>query len=599
MPAFIRHTSGICLRPYQVPPIARLQESILNQYGDTIIIVFPRQSGKDEFLIQLMAYLLYFYSEFPLSMVAVNPTYKPQTVNAILRFDQVLSRNPLTTKHWRKHGDFMRLLDQSRISFLSGDSKSNVVGATASLLLIVNEAQDISPTLYQRKFIPMAASTNATRLLAGTLWTSTTLLSQEIRHARYSEKLDNRQRVFMVDADYVRTVLPNYGNHVDSVISRWGRQHPLVKTQYFNEEIDATAGMFNPARMALIFGSSVIATPSPAPSGSPESSHQGVAISSPSVEEQAPSPLGEGGGEVYPVRARLDVESSDLIGNLHAVPNSVIPSTGIFAFLLDLAGQDEAVMADPAARLANPSRDSATLSIVEIDNSTVPALNYPTYRVLHRVAWTGENHLTIFGQVKSLAENWNPRYLVIDATGVGEGLWALLDKAFPGKVIPVKFTSAVKSEIGYRFLAMVNTGRFKAREQSSATIAYPGVDTLSDRAWAPGPMTDYSSGRTPSQEEVEAQYRACQSEVLPGPGKTLRWGVPEGTRDPEGSLIHDDYVLADALVTQLDTLDWSLHSPTLIIDPAPFDPRRDYLQDEPDQGFNANTDLLSFIDHNF
>jgi len=343
MPAFIRYTSGIHLRPYQAAPIARLQDSILNQYGDTLIIVFPRQSGKDEFLIQLMAYLLNFYSEFPLSMVAVNPTYKPQTLNAILRLDQVLTRNPVTAGRWRKHGDFMRLVGQARISFLSGDSKSNVVGATASLLLIINEAQDISPALYQRKFIPMAASTNATRLLAGTLWTSSTLLSQEIRHAQYSEKLDNRRRIFMVDADHVRRVLPNYGTHVDSVISRWGRQHPLVKTQYFNEEIDATTGMFNPARMSLIFGTKP-GDVGAIPCGRPiESSTVGA---SPDLMPFPPPKIEDFGGT--------------------PPPSSPGGWRGV-AFLLDLAGQDEALMADPAARLANPSRDSATLSIAAID----------------------------------------------------------------------------------------------------------------------------------------------------------------------------------------------------------------------------------------
>jgi hypothetical protein len=211
-------------------------------------------------------------------------------------------------------------------------------------------------------------------------------------------------------------------------------------------------------------------------------------------------------------------------------------------------------MSDPASRLANPSRDSAALSIAAIDTSTVTTLNYPSYTIIHRLEWTGQNHLTIFGQLKNLAENWLPRYIVVDATGVGEGLWALLDKAFPGKVIPVKFTSVVKSDIGYRFLALINTGRF--------------------HDCSPNP-------------KVEEQYSACQSEVLPGPNKTLRWGVPDGTRDPEGKLIHDDFVLADALVTQLDDLDWSLASPTLFIDRDPFDPTRD------------NTDLLKFIDHNF
>ncbi len=567
MPAFIRHTSSIQLRPYQVEPIARLRESIINNYGDTIIIVFPRQSGKDEFIIQLMAYLLYTYSEFPLSMVAVNPTYKPQTVNAIIRFDQVLSRNPLTSDLWHKNGQFMRLVDQARISFLSGDSKSNVVGATASLLLIVNEAQDINASFYQRNFHPMVASTHATRLLAGTLWTSTTFLSQEIRHAQYSEKLDDRQRLFMVDADHVRQVLPAYGAHVDAVVSRWGRQHPLVKTQYFNEEIDATTGMFNAARMALIF-------------------RRG--------SDMRPSPI--------PMHGHRD--------EMPNTPHSV-------AFLLDLAGQDEAVMSDPAAKLANPSRDSAALSIAEVDTSTVATLNYPSYRIIHRVEWTGQNHLTIFGQLKSLAESWLPRYFVVDATGVGEGLWALLDKAFPGKVIPVKFTSTVKSDIGYRFLAMINTGRFKVSEQSrqvprevggNATITYPSaMSPTTDafqggRGWASGlSVREQSLGERASSEhrqyslheerihtpQVEAQYRACQSEVLPGPNKTLRWGVPEGTRNSEGALIHDDFVLADALVTQLDDLDWSISSPTLIIDRDPFDPRLD------------NTDLLNFIDHNY
>jgi hypothetical protein len=43
-----------------------------------------------------------------------------------------------------------------------------VVGATGSLLLIVNEAQDIQSSDYSKKFVPMTASTNATRVFWGT-----------------------------------------------------------------------------------------------------------------------------------------------------------------------------------------------------------------------------------------------------------------------------------------------------------------------------------------------------------------------------------------------------------------------------------------------
>src|SRR4030065_193435 len=73
----------------------------------------------------------------------------------------------------------------------------------------------------------------------------------------------------------------------------------------------------------------------------------------------------------------------------------------------------------------------------------------------------GTPHLTFFCQIKALAETWRPQHIVVDATGVGEGLWALLDRAFPTRVIPVKFTQHSKSELGYGFLAIINSGRFR------------------------------------------------------------------------------------------------------------------------------------------
>jgi len=138
----------------------------------------------------------------------------------------------------------------------------------------------------------------------------------------------------------------------------------------------------------------------------------------------------------------------------------------------------------------------------------------------------------VFGQLKALAENWRPGHIVVDATGVGEGLWALLDRQFSGRVTPVKYSTVVKSDIGYRFIAIIESGRF--------------------RDAAPDPR-------------VEAQYRACQAEILPGPAKTLRWGVPDRGRDSSGELIHDDHLMADSLVAILDRMEWYLSSPTIII----------------------------------
>ncbi len=509
-PRFTRRAGGITLRPYQAAAASAILESIRRGLGLSFVILMARQSGKDELAANLKAYLLARYVSRRVSIVEVNPTYKPQSLNAIDRLEDRLTHNLITRFHWQKHSGHDHRFGKARVMFLSGHSRSNVVGATASLLLLINEAQDIPPVVYDRKFAPMVSSTNATRVFMGTAWTSQTLLARELRHALILQKTDGLRRVFMVNADDVRLVLPAYGKYVDGEIARLGREHPLIKTQYFNEEIDSQSGMFNAARRLLMRSDSTL-----------------------------PSPEGEGSG----------VRSTDLI----AQPASYI-------FTLDVAGQDENSMSmSPLSKYsslseaqtsiwggagagagagvgAEPTRDSVTLTIHAVDLSMLETLRSPVFRAVKRFQWTGQNHLTVFGQLSSLADQYQPQYLVIDATGVGEGLWAMLDKHFPTSVIPVKFSQARKSEIGYRFLAMIETGRFR----------------------------DCCDPRDPLSQIAERQYASCQTEILIGPGKLMRWGVPEGLRTENGELVHDDIIIADALITEADQLDWSLNTPALI-----------------------------------
>lgn len=166
--AFTRRLTGINLRPYQLEAAQAILASIQARAGRTIVILFARQSGKDELAANLLVYLLARWHAREAGIVVVNPTYKPQTINAIERLERRLDANAATRGRWRKRADFMRLLGGARVSFLSGDGNANVVGATASLLLLINEAQDIAPDVYDRNFAPMAASTNATRVFMGT-----------------------------------------------------------------------------------------------------------------------------------------------------------------------------------------------------------------------------------------------------------------------------------------------------------------------------------------------------------------------------------------------------------------------------------------------
>ncbi len=520
------HACNIHLRPYQVQIARAIKDSILNHRGLTFVIILPRQSGKNELQAHLFAWLLFRYAHLGGRIVSVSPTFKPQTQINMDRVRSSLNACVGSRGLWKPSKGYSYQFGNAQLQFFSGEARANVLGATADLLLSVDEAQSISIAKFDRDFDPMTASTNATRVFWGTAWTADTLLERERRLALQAQQTDGLQRLFYFTADDVRSLVPAYALHMQRILATHGRNHPYVRSQYFGETIDAQTGMFTPARLALIQ-----ACPITFDSYVPLSKSAG---------------LGEGLG-VRPGKAsRRD------IGRRSAI-----------AFLIDVAGMDEwagqlsrsllpgqAVTAPVGGTgqrrltsgdlLQNPGRDSTALSIVEIDLSSLEMLGHPTYHVVARHSWVGENHLTICGKIKALAETWHPQHIVIDATGVGEGLWALLDRAFPSRLIPVKFTQSEKSEIGWRFLSIIETGRFRDHVHT---------------------------------DEVRLQYSRCIYEILPGPLQTLRWGVPDGTRGPDGELIHDDFLLADSLVSKLDQLEWHFSSPTFII------PARDPLLD--------------------
>ncbi len=62
------------------------------------------------------------------------------------------------------------------------------------------------------------------------------------------------RRVFTLTAEDVRAEVEAYGAFVDGEIARLGRNHPLVRTQYFCEELGGEGGMFPEARRALMKG---------------------------------------------------------------------------------------------------------------------------------------------------------------------------------------------------------------------------------------------------------------------------------------------------------------------------------------------------------
>jgi len=99
------------------------------------------------------------------------------------------------------------------------------------------------------------------------------------------------------------------------------------------------------------------------------------------------------------------------------------------------------------------------------------------------------------------------------------------------KIIPVKFSAKVKSELGYGFSGIVESGRYR----------------------------EYH----PFDETLRIQLEKCRSEIIQGPTKTMRWGVPDGTKDAaSGEVVHDDDLMTGAMCTLLDRMEWRVGLPT-------------------------------------
>ena len=403
-PCVFADLGGITLREYQKVVAKAISDAVLHQQGYSFVVMFPRQSGKNELQAQLEAFFLLRFRHIGGELVKISPTWKPQSQNAMRRLQRVLNQHSLLEKVWQKDSGYRFSVGRASITFLSGSPEANIVGATASTLLQVDEAQDISLEKYDKEIAPMAASTNATRVFWGTAWTEDTLLARELRLAQKIEASDGTRRAFVLTADDVAQEVPAYGKFVQKQIAMLGRDHPLVRTQFFSELLENGGRLFHDGRLAFLQGEHTLQT---------------------------------------------------------------TPQAGqIYAFCLDVAGEDQGL--SDSGMMSNPQRDFSALTIVSLHSQpTTWGVHQNHYRIVQRKAWQGIAQSSLFEQLLALARLWNSRQFVVDASGVGAGIASFLQRALPGRVIPFQFTAASKSRLGWDFLGLIDSGRIQDHRDSS------------------------------------------------------------------------------------------------------------------------------------
>ena len=161
-------------------------------------------------------------------------------------------------------------------------------------------------------------------------------------------------------------------------------------------------------------------------------------------------------------------------------------------------------------------RDSTVVTIGELDFSGCDEVfREPLVRVVEHYQWTGRDHASLYPQLVDLLKNvWRCRRVVIDATGLGEGIASLLQRALGRATAePFVFTAASKSRLGFDLLAAVNAGRLK--------VYAPDGSPEHEQLW-------HELG------QAEAHYR---------PNRTMDFAV-----DPRKG--HDDFLVSLALLVK-------------------------------------------------
>jgi hypothetical protein len=362
-----------------------------------------RQAGKNELSAHLELFLLAKNAKRSLDGVKCAPTFDPQARISLRRLWRRIAEAGLEPLATREDGHAVRF-GRARQLFLSAEPAANVVGHTASLLLEVDEAQDVEREKFDREFRPMAATANATTVYYGTPWDDTTLLEQAVQSNLELERRDGVRRHFQYDWTAVAELNPEYGRYVEAERARLGENHPLFQTQYALKTVSG-GRLFRAGQRAQLRGTH--------------------------ARQSAATP-----GESYV--AGLDVGGQEL----EAYPARPEPVEGRAR-----AGHDPSVLT--IARVVAPASDAL-----------VPE---PRLEVVEHLAATGEKHDELLGRlVDLLGRVWRVRRVAVDATGLGETLARLLAKTLgPSIVRPLRFSAESKSRLGYNLIAAVNGGRLK------------------------------------------------------------------------------------------------------------------------------------------
>lgn len=424
------------LREYQKPIHLAILKAALEHEGGLVVCRMPRQAGKNEVSARVERDLLQLHMgvRFPVQVGVKAAPTQDPQAVRSLKRLAALLRADEALTRHASIGTDTIRLGRAEWWFGSGEPDANVVGATANLLLEFDEAQDFNEEKHDKDYRPMAASTNAATVYWGTAWTDSDLLETNRQYALDLERKDGRRRAFDVPWGDVAAEVPGYGRFVETERARLGHT-PTKPHPIFLTQYE----------LIVVAGAGRWLTP-----------------------------------------AQLDA----LRGDHPRLDRPQSESHNVYVAGLDVGGADMSGRGDP---------DETVLTIGRARYPGRGRNAEPVTQLVQQYSWKGADHDALRGEVDRLLDTWRVTHTAVDATGIGEPLAShLVGRYGAAKVTAVKYSRAVKSSMGWDFIAAVNT--------NAVTVWLPdGADADHAQLWH--------------------QLQRARSEMLPG--GALSWFLDE------------------------------------------------------------------------
>ena len=236
----------------QIEAIKLIEKHLDGRTGKTPTIRSSRQTTKNEVSAMVEDRALTRYKNVGGSIVKIAPTYRPQIVNSKRRLDEMIAVDPLIGPKPRGYREgYIKEYGRVSIQFLSADKTANVEGATASLLLEVDEAHHIDKLKFEEAFGPMTAFTAAATVMYGVAAAKMDLL--------YEQRLYNQEHDPGLNLQYPAAIwcelIPAYEKHYTERVDKLGKDHPIILTQYDLVDIESMGGFLKTHQIESILTS--------------------------------------------------------------------------------------------------------------------------------------------------------------------------------------------------------------------------------------------------------------------------------------------------------------------------------------------------------